>query len=81
MKKLVTYIRLRVEHDGPIPDLAKKIEQRAYNLDGVDDVQASIESPLIALPVHEQPVSNGHGHDDVTEQMTQAMDSTWSQLS
>lgn len=81
MKKFVTILRLRIEHDAPIKDLADKAAGRIFSMSGIDDVRVMEDSELIALPVHETPIQNGHGHDDVTEQMVQAMDSTMGQLS
>ena len=34
---------LRIEHKKPVPDLLDKIAGRAYTIDGVDDVTASLE--------------------------------------
>jgi len=40
--KELTTIMLRVEHKKPVPDLLDKIAGRAYTIDGVDDVTATL---------------------------------------
>ena len=39
---MITTIMLRIEHKKPVPDLLDKIAGRAYTIDGVDDVTASL---------------------------------------
>ena len=39
---MITTIVLRIEHKKPVPDLLDKIAGRAYTIDGVDDVTASL---------------------------------------
>lgn len=45
-----TIVSLVIDHKKPIPELAEKVAQRAYTLDGVSDVNPC-EPDLIALPV------------------------------
>ena len=40
---MITTVMLRIEHKKPVPDLLDKIAGRAYTIDGVDDVTASLE--------------------------------------
>ena len=39
---MITTVMLRIEHKNPVPDLLDKIAGRAYTIDGVDDVTASL---------------------------------------
>ena len=39
---MITTIILRIEHKKPVPDLLDKIAGRAYTIDGVDDVTATL---------------------------------------
>lgn len=51
-----TLITLVIDHKKPIANLSKLIEQRAYNLPGIDDVNVYAEGndvDLITLPVIE----------------------------
>lgn len=53
-----TLITLVIDHKKPIANLSKLIEQRAYNLPGIDDVNVYAEAndvDLITLPVIEMP--------------------------
>jgi hypothetical protein len=53
-----TLITLVIDHKKPIANLSKLIEQRAYNLPGIDDVNVYAEGndvDLITLPVIEMP--------------------------
>ena len=53
-----TVLTLIVDHKRPIQNLGKLIEQRAYNLPGVEDVNLHgliSENDLITLPVIEMP--------------------------
>lgn len=55
MRTLVTLV---IDHKKPIAHLSKLIEQRAYNLPGIDDVNVYAEGndvDLISLPVIEMP--------------------------
>lgn len=55
MRTLVTLV---IDHKKPIAHLSKLIEQRAYNLPGIDDVNVYAEGndvDLITLPVIEMP--------------------------
>lgn len=49
-----TIVSLVIDHKKPIPELAQKIAQRAYTIDGVDDAEPQ-EADLIRLPVVEMP--------------------------
>lgn len=49
-----TVLTLVIDHKKPIAHLSKLIEQRAYNLPGIDDVNVYAEAndtDLIELPV------------------------------
>jgi len=51
-----TILTLVIDHKKPIAHLSKLIEQRAYNLPGIDDVNVYAEAndvDLITLPVIE----------------------------
>lgn len=53
-----TVVTLVIDHKKPIADLGKLIEQRAYNLPGIEDVNVigvASSVDLIALPVVEMP--------------------------
>lgn len=53
-----TFVTLVIDHKKPIANLSKLIEQRAYNLPGIDDVNVYAEAndtDLITLPVIEMP--------------------------
>lgn len=39
---MITTIILRVETDKPVPDLLDKVAGRAYTIDGVNDVTATV---------------------------------------
>jgi len=45
-----TVITLTIEHKSPIPDLLDKVAGRAYTIDGVGDVTASVEAQVEAVP-------------------------------
>lgn len=53
-----TFVTLVIDHKKPIANLGKLIEQRAYNLPGIEDVNVYAEAndtDLITLPVIEMP--------------------------
>lgn len=53
-----TLITLVIDHKKPIKDLGKLIEQRAYDLPGIEDVNVYAEAndtDLITLPVIVMP--------------------------
>ena len=39
---IVSYILLKIEHSAPIPDLTDKVAGRAYTMDKIEDVTATL---------------------------------------